>query len=208
MRSETTQTAPTSPLGSSGWRYTQTLKCEACGEQTRDAEILTADSPWANSDEEQQRIALGDPDSSQYGHLTDLERVRREYREIPFPRNPSLNHRFYTEAATKAWDDGTQATTLCGELKTVHRDPRTWNQSESKQQWRDERCDGFNVAEQLGDTEYEDTETGWWWVDMDCVDCCRVGVQRPAAAEATRAPGAVSDALCGQPRIGARHRRR
>lgn len=30
------------------------------------------------------------------------------------------------------------------------------------------------MAEQLSDIEYTDAETGLEWLDMDCVDCCRV----------------------------------
>jgi hypothetical protein len=48
---------------------------------------------------------------------------------------------------------------------TIETDPRR----ETKK-----RRDGYIVAEQRGDTEYDDIETGLSWIDMDCVDCCRV----------------------------------
>jgi hypothetical protein len=31
------------------------------------------------------------------------------------------------------------------------------------------------APQELTDTEFEDPETGLWWLDMDCVDCLRVG---------------------------------
>lgn len=161
-------------LGASkGWQHTQSLKCEVCGGQTRHAVLRPADCSYRDSDEHWQGIALGDPDTSRYGHLTDLERVRREYREkSPFPRNPNLRHRYYVAAATKAWDEGHgKVIALCGEPDTIETDPRTWGEPSKKNR---AKYNGYVVAEQLSDIEYSDLETGLEWLDMDCVDCCRV----------------------------------
>jgi hypothetical protein len=168
-----------SALGESqGWRCTKTLKCAACDEQTRHAVLMPADSPYRDGGEEQQRIALGDPDTSRWGHLTDLERVRREYREMPFPRNPYLRHRRWTDEAEKAWDDGTKRViALCGEPMEIKVDPRR------PAKYKKQEMPGNLVAEQLSDTEYEDVETGLWWIDMDCVDCCRVSNQHHRAGQ-------------------------
>jgi hypothetical protein len=155
-----------------GWRFTQTLKCSACGEQTRHAVLRPGDAPYRDSDEERQRIALGDPDTGRYGHLTDLARIRREYREMPFPRNPYLMHRRFTDDAQRAWDDGTKmVTALCGEQLKIERDPRE-TQKYSTATRRNE--DGYLIAEVVSDIEITDHETGLSWIDMDCVDCCRV----------------------------------
>jgi len=161
------------PLGTSqGWRFTQTLKCSACGEQTRHAVLRPAAASYRDSDEEQQRIALGDPDTGPYGDLTDLARIRREYREMPFPRNPHLTHRRFTLEAERAWDDGTKVVTaLCGEPLKIDRDPRE-TQKYSKDDGRNE--DGYVIAEVVSDIEITDHETGLSWIHMDCVDCCRV----------------------------------
>lgn len=160
-----------SPLAKeNGWRSTKTLKCAACGEPTRHAVLRRADCAHRDSDEAQQRIALGDPDTGPYGRYTDLERVRREYREMPFPRNPYLTHRRWNADAQKAWDDGTKKViALCGEPIEVKVDPR------QAKKYADTRNDaGYLVAEIVSDIELTDPETGLEWVDMDCVDCCRV----------------------------------
>lgn len=157
-----------SPQGmAEGWRKTESLKCDACGERTRHALLQPADGRFRDRDEQQQLIALGDPDTHEYPMgEQNIERLRREYREM-FPRNPYLRHRRWTEDAKKAWAEGhKRVTALCGEQITIHSDPnRTSAKTEEP---------GRLVADQLSDTEYEDPETGLWWYDMACVDCCRV----------------------------------
>lgn len=151
-----------------GWRKTYSLKCDACGERTRHALLSPADAQYRDWDEQQQRIALGDDDNSKYPMGEEnIERLRREYREL-FPRNPYLRHRRFTEDAKKAWAEGhKQVTALCGEQITIHVDPNSPSTKKTEEP-------GRIVADQLSDTEYEDPETGLWWLDMACVDCCRV----------------------------------
>lgn len=151
-----------------GWLKTQTLKCEACGDRTRHALLNPSDARWRDWDEDRQRIALGDDDTSKYPMGEEnIERLRREYREL-FPRNPYLRHRRFTEDAKKAWAEGhKQVTALCGEQITIHVDPNLPSTKKAEDP-------GRIVADQLSDTEYEDPETGLWWLDMACVDCCRV----------------------------------
>jgi len=106
-----------------GWRRTQTLKCLECGTQTRHAILVAADSQWRDRDERAQRVALGEDDpnwGSEYA-----QQLRHAYRQMPFPRNPILRHRYYVADATKAWDEGHKTVTaLCGEPDTIETDPR------------------------------------------------------------------------------------
>lgn len=157
-----------------GWRRTQSLKCNECGEPTRHALLYPADGRLRNWDELRQRIALGDPDTSTYPMSEEgIERLRREYREMPFPRNPNLKHRFYIADAQKVWDEGRRdVIALCGEPDTIETDPKTWGTSKADN--NRQRNGGYLVAEQLSDIEYTDLDTGLEWIDMDCVDCCRV----------------------------------
>lgn len=165
---------PNAPYGdqgkSLGWRSTRTLKCEACGERTRHAVLRGDDEKHPDWDEFHQRIALGAPDTRRYP-LDDesIKRLRREYRQL-YPRNPFLHHRYWINEAKTAWDEGHKTVTaVCGEQVTIDFDPhqpKNWSQKK--------REPGGIVADQLSDTEYEDPDTGLWWVDMDCVDCCRV----------------------------------
>lgn len=162
------------PVRDKGWRSTKTLKCSACGEQTRHAILRPSDCSYRDGDEKWQRIALGDKDTNQYGHLTDVERLRREYREnSPFPRNPYLKHRFIIESAGKAWEAGVPAIALCGESELLESDPRKWGSSKKDKKCRAQH-DGYLVAEVVSEIELTDLDTGLEWVDMDCVDCCRV----------------------------------
>lgn len=162
-----------SPQGrKEGWRKTESLKCDECGQRTRHA-ILHADGRFRDWDEVRQRIALGDPDTSQYPMGEEnIKQLRREYRQL-FPRNPNLRHRFRIADAQKVWDEGGRdVIALCGEPDTIETDPKTWGTSKADK--NRERNGGYLVAEQLSDIEYTDLETGLEWIDMDCVDCCRV----------------------------------
>ena len=155
-----------------GWRQTATLKCVECGERTRHAVLADEAVRSRDWDEVYQRYTLGGEWVAKYE--PDRESLRREYFAL-FPRNPNLTHRFYIEDATKAWDAGEQTTTaLCGATDTIDTDPRTWGKPSKKKARQQELYDGFVVAEQISDIEYTDVDTGLEWIDMDCVDCCRV----------------------------------
>jgi hypothetical protein len=159
-----------SPRGKAeGWLRTESLKCDECGERTRHAVLRPSDDRFRDWDERQQLIALGDPDTHKYPMSDEaIAQLRREYREM-FPRNPYLTHRYWTKEAMEAWSAGhKKVTALCGEQITLTTDPSQPSKKEAM---------GHLVADQLSETEYEDPETGLWWIDMDCVDCCRVSIR-------------------------------
>lgn len=155
-----------------GWRSTESLKCDQCRGITRHAILNRPDRGAYDYDENLQRMALGGANTSGWSDAY-VERLRREYREMPFPRNPNLHHRFYISDATKEWDAGLRTVTaLCGAPDTIETDPRTWGTGKAEK--NRQKHDGYVVAEQLSDIEYTDADTGLEWIDMDCVDCCRV----------------------------------
>ncbi|WP_207548850.1 hypothetical protein, partial [Mycolicibacterium peregrinum] len=143
----------------------QTRGGSVCGARTRHAVLHPADGRFQDWDERQQLIAPGGSDDSKYPSSDEyISRLRQEYRQL-FPRNPYLRHRYWTKEAKQAWNDGSKkVTALCGEPITLKTDPSRPSKTVEEP--------GYLVADQLGDTEYEDLETGMWWVDMACVDCC------------------------------------
>ncbi|MGW0158475.1 DUF6315 family protein [Mycobacterium sp. NPDC003323] len=148
-------------MDSQTWhRMTGNLKCAACGTITRHA-LLRSDTARDYA-EDYQRLALG---GEPVDRLEDVDRARSEYR-LGLPRNPYLQHRYWISEARTAWQDGSKiVTALCGERITLDCDPDS------------ERCDQTNLTaptEVRDDQEYEDSTTGLWWVEMDCVDCLRV----------------------------------
>lgn len=173
-----------SPQGKTeGWRKTETLKCDACGERTRHALLAESDAKWRDIDERQQRIALGgtDPDFSWSDEY--LARMRAEY-FAKFPRNPKLSHRYWIKDADDRRAQGeTHVKALCGadmEIPSV-------DSSKSKRTpyalVEPERIDW--------DTEFEDPETGMWWVDMECVDCLRLSNEHRRDSAKNRAQQCV-----------------
>lgn len=145
-----------------GWRYTQTLKCDGCGQPTRHA-LLRPGGSWQDIDEAYQRYVLGGEWDGQYP--PDRDRLRAEY-FAQFPRNPMLRHRFYVERADKLRAEGeTHMQAACGATCEI---PQSWNTADIG---RDELSEPARID---WDTEVEDNDTGMWWLDMDCVDCLRV----------------------------------
>lgn len=147
-----------------GWRKTQTLKCDACGDRTRHAILDAADSLSRDYGEQRQRYILGGdwPDKK---YAPDRERLRAEY-FAQFPRNPYLQHRYWVSEARTAWQDGTKVVTaVCGASITLSCDP---------DDYRTDQTELVAPSEVRDDQEYEDSTTGLWWVEMDCVDCIRV----------------------------------
>ncbi|OHT80480.1 hypothetical protein BKG69_06105 [Mycobacteroides chelonae] len=130
-------------------------------------------------------MALGDPHE---GYTPDqLDMLRDNYRK-GLPRNPFLEHMFYTSDLEKARADGSlTARTLCGEVVAVD----------------DSRFDygtGYEVRayrkpEEVRDQEYEDPRTGLWWVEQDCVDCLRVSNQIAARSKRDELLDAVRNLL-------------
>lgn len=153
-----------------GWRRTQTLKCDACGERTRHA-LLRGNVSWRDMDEERQRWILG---CEVKGWSSDRESARAEY-FAQFPRNPYAHHWYVVEDAQAAWDAGDRTvTSLCGEPMTLHRDPKTCRS-------KDVPMTELVEPEEVRDMEYEDEATGLWWEDMTCVNCLRVTNERRRA---------------------------
>lgn len=147
-------------------RLTGDLKCDVCGRITRHA-VLRSDE-YRDSAESYQRMALG---GEPRNRLEDVDRARREYR-LGLPRNPYLNHWRITAQAQAAWDSGEKTVVaLCGETITVDRDPRSEPSSRGS-------TGELVEPEEVRDMEYEDPETGLWWVEMDCVNCLRVSNER------------------------------
>ncbi|MEZ0355490.1 hypothetical protein [Mycobacterium sp. SA01] len=98
----------------------------------------------------------------------DNREVLRARYFAQFPRNPSLDHRYWVNEARDAWADGSKrVTALCGAPMILQRDP---NGPAADQTPDDELVE----PDDMSDTEYEDPETGLWWVDMACVDCIAV----------------------------------
>nr|WP_241471662.1 hypothetical protein [Mycolicibacterium neoaurum] len=153
-----------------GWLRTQSLKCEPCGGRTRHALLHPSDARWRDSDERRQRMALGgsDPDWS----YTDdhLKRTRDEY-FAKFPRNPKLRHRYWVkDAKTHRKQGDTTMKALCGADMDVPS-----KASSKKDKSKGESDYALVKPERIDwDTEFEDPETGMWWVDMECVDCLRL----------------------------------
>lgn len=137
------------------------LKCSVCGRITTHASVGGTDV-----DEMMQSVALGGEVPERW-HW-DAARLRLQYRQGNLPRNPYLRHWRYNDAAQRAWDSGNRTVTaLCGAPITLHRNP-------SEAGYRSVPMSEFVEPEEVHDVEYEDPDTGLWWVDMDCVDCLRV----------------------------------
>lgn len=147
-----------------GWRKTTTLKCEPCGQRTRHALLLGPEQvDWT---ETAQRFVLGGESDSQYWDDAHRKRLRAEY-FAQFPRNPELSHRYWVTAAKKAWDAGERTiTALCGAPMALDFDPNKPSSNSGNGLIKPDRIDW--------DTEYEDAQTGLWWIDMHCVDCLAV----------------------------------
>ena len=153
-----------------GWRYTQTLKCEVCGERTRHALLRPEDSHWRDIDEEYQRYILGGEWSGKYP--PDRDRLRDRY-FTQFPRHPYVHHWYSMDEAQAAWEAGERTVVaLCGDTMKLHREPK------SLKGGRSAAMDELVEPEEPGEVEYEDPETGLWWDDMDCVNCLRVTNER------------------------------
>ncbi|KKF01941.1 hypothetical protein [Mycolicibacterium obuense] len=153
-----------------GWFHTGTLRCDPCGAPTRHALINQPDSFIRDLAEQYQRYALGGDWGGDYA--PDRERVREEY-FAQFPRNPYVHHWYSVDEAQAAWEAGERTViALCGDTMTLKREPNT--------------CRGGRGAElyelvepnEVHDVEYEDSETGLWWDDLDCVNCLRVTNER------------------------------
>jgi hypothetical protein len=153
------------PVDRDWHRETGELKCDRCGRVTVHALLHRDDDSFRDHAELMQSIALG----STSNRVTKQEaaEIKRKYRE-GLPRNPYLRHSYWTSEARKAWQNGQrEVVALCGETMALHRDPDAHRS--------DTPAHELQAPAEFRDQEYEDPETALWWVEMDCVDCFRVG---------------------------------
>lgn len=154
-----------------GWFDTKSLKCEHCGRQTRHA-LLAPDKRMPEFAERYQNYVLGGQWDGNYA--PDRERLRAEY-FAQFPRNPNLHHRFWSDEADKLRAQGeTHMPAVCGAIDEI---PRSWS---SKKPAEGELIEPRRID---WETEYEDPDTGEWWIDMQCVDCLRVANEQRLKAQ-------------------------
>lgn len=85
-----------------------------------------------------------------------------------FPRNPKLKHWYLPDSAKEAHERGdTHMTAMCGDTMEVP--------SNYKSRSKRADTDGLVSPKRVDwDTEFEDPDTGMWWVDMDCPNCLRL----------------------------------
>ncbi|MDX1878214.1 hypothetical protein SBE55_10330 [Mycolicibacterium sp. 141076] len=151
-----------------GWRRTCTLKCAQCGKSTRHALVhkheASDQGDWC---ERTQRFVLGGESPNEYWDEDYRKKLRTEY-FAQFPRNPQLKHRYYVSEAKEAFAAGQKTiTSLCGAPMDLDFDPNLSTKAEPNNQLvKPDRIDW--------ETEFEDRDTGMWWVDMQCVDCLSV----------------------------------
>lgn len=149
-------------------RETGELKCSECDRVTVHALIHPDNDSLRDHAEMMQRVATGNTHTHLKAH--QIAEIRSKYRQ-GMPRNPELNHYWWTAEAKKAWDAGRrEVTALCGEPMTIERDPGGPSSSKPTDKREDRQIEPKTVREQ----EYEDPETGLSWIEMDCVDCLRV----------------------------------
>lgn len=150
-----------------GWHNTVTLKCSNCGRQTRHAK--TGPGRYGTGidfAEAYQRYVLTGVWEGKWA--PDRAALQAKY-FAQFPRNPKLSHRYYLADASECRAAGqTRMKALCGAdmgvpTEACDKSPEKTPEGELH---KPDRIDW--------DTEFEDAETGLWWVDMQCVDCLRV----------------------------------
>ena len=147
-------------------RMVGALKCSHCQAITPHA-LLADPDRYREVDERDQLLAQGDQPRDQYERCIDLERLRHEYRQAQ-PRNPYLKHRYWTNEARAAWQAGRrEVIALCGEPISLDRDPDGASSDRASHH-------ELIAPSEIHDQDYEDPDTGLWWVEMDCVDCLRV----------------------------------
>lgn len=146
------------------------LKCENCGMVTRHAILHPEGDPFRTHDERITHIALGGDDPYSDAYTDNRDRIRQAYRQGR-QANPYLNHMWRSsdeDAARKAGK--ATVTTYCGEIAKLPAQSRT--------------LDGGGLIKPdpvRWEQEYEDHQTGGWWVELDCPDCYRLANERRAA---------------------------
>lgn len=147
-------------------RWVGQLKCSHCRDITTHALLIDPDATYRDSDEREQRLALGDQPRDQYERLLDLDRLRRSYRQA-LPRNPNLTHMWWVRDEKAARQAGSrEVATLCGGVQELR--------GESPQTSVLRTGSEYQAPDPVRADEYEDLDTGESWRDGDCVDCLRV----------------------------------
>lgn len=152
------------------------LKCANCGQVTRHAILHPdGDSSFRDHAERITRIALGGSDSYTNAYPALRDRVRAAYRQGR-QANPYLNHMWSASDAEAARKAGkTTVMTYCGEVETIPEKSKSVAAGQL-----------LKPADVRWDDDYEDPETGSWWIEMDCPDCLRfVNDHRMAARRST-----------------------
>ncbi|CPY63953.1 Hypothetical protein ERS075643_00007 [Mycobacteroides abscessus] len=140
---------------------------------------------YQDHDECMQKVALGDPHEGYTD--AELDRLRDNYRN-GLPRNPFLEHMFYTADLEKARAEGsTTARTLCGEVVEIDESRFDYGAVHEVEDYR--------APGEVRDQEYEDPKTGLWWVEQECVDCLRISNQMASKAKRDELLGALSNLL-------------
>ncbi|CDM76141.1 zinc finger domain-containing protein [Mycobacterium marinum] len=161
-------------------RWVGRLKCSHCATITTHALLVDPNSSYRDADEREQLLALGDQPRNRYEQLTDLGRLRREYRD-GMPQNPNLRHIWWIRDETAARAAGArEVPTLCGGVHQLR------GESASA---RERIKPSYLAPDPVRLEEYTDLDTGESWRDGDCVDCLRVhnaGVLERAREDLTK----------------------
>lgn len=148
------------PVDTNWHRETGDLKCANCNEITRHAILYPEGSGFRDHAELITRMALGGDDPC---NAHDGDHIRKAYRQGRQP-NPYLKHLWSTADAEAAREAGRNTVlTFCGEVEKLPEKSRT--------RGGDALLQPDSVR---WDQEYEDSDTGSWWREMDCPDCYRV----------------------------------
>jgi hypothetical protein len=165
------------------------LKCSACGYIATHA-LISPFPSYRDSDEVRQLVALGAAVPEVWSW--DVGLTRRMYHEADLPRNPYLHHRYWAHEARTAWQAGRrEVAAVCGATMPLKRDP-----DEAR---FDEPGDDLIAPGEVRDQEYEDPDTGLWWVEMDCVDCLRVSNTHQRKYRIRKLLTAITEALATVP---------
>lgn len=160
------------PVDTNWHRETGDLKCANCNGITRHAILHPEGDSFRDHAERITHMALGGDDRC---NVYDGDRIRKAYRQGRQP-NPYLNHLWSTTDAEAAREAGRNTVlTLCGEVEKLPEKSST--------------CGGGGLLRPdpvRWEQEYEDSDTGSWWREMDCPDCYRVENERRLAARRKR----------------------
>ena len=150
-----------SPVDQDWHRETGTLKCVECNRVTTHALLHPGQDGFRDHAERVQRVALGWTNESLSDDLR--QEIVRKYRD-GLPRNPYLRHYCFVKDFEAAKAGGAaRVVALCGDTMDTPKPKQSKDISNSKM-----------ARPVMRDQEYEDPDTGMWWVDMDCPNCAAI----------------------------------